>query len=498
MDRISVDGKRFIDQYGRHRIFNGINHIDKICEKYIFCGSAVSFVYATELNKIIVEKCKEWGFNVIRFGISWSAVEPEPNKYNEAYIDGIAEFLDICYNNGIYAYIDMHQDIWNGVGHVGDGGAPDWACITNGKKYKKHKFVWSEGYFWDKAIQNSFENFWLDAEVNGIGLQTYYCNMWMHVIDRIKDKPSLLGFDLFNEPHNGCDGIKTFKKLISNTVKTVFTDKRCNKSQMLKDILSGHADKVFVPFENPELYRKAISSGDDLMRKFDEEMYSPFINKLAKVIRSVTDKGIILFENGYFSNIGIPCSVPPISIDGVKENNQCFSPHIYDIPEDTGVSNTRTQEINAQRFRDQERLDVPVMVGEWGQFGSSEHFFNHAEFMLSKFDEYQWSQTYYCFVMEFIMSHKSSPLLDILVRPHPIAVCGDIDYYRHDRENNSFTLKFTQDKEYDVPTILYAHKEIDSVETDGEYRIIPIENSSGSNIEIKTHAGEHAIVVKFK
>ena len=35
MDRISVNGKRFVDEYGRHRIFNGINYTDKNV-KYCF------------------------------------------------------------------------------------------------------------------------------------------------------------------------------------------------------------------------------------------------------------------------------------------------------------------------------------------------------------------------------------------------------------------------------------------------------------------------------
>ena len=88
--------------------------------------------------------------------------------------------------------------------------------------------------------------------------------------------------------------------------------------------------------------------------------------------------------------------------------------------------------------------------------------------------------------------------MDTLVRPAPQAVCGKIGRYRHDRENNEFTLEFIQEREYDVPTVIYVHKEFKSIETDGEYKYIPLGKSGAGVIEIKTEPGEHKVKVKFK
>ncbi len=96
------------------------------------------------------------------------------------------------------------------------------------------------------------------------------------------------------------------------------------------------------------------------------------------------------------------------------------------------------------------------------------------------------------------MQTYDQPFFDHLTRPFPVAVCGDIVKYRHDRENNAFTLEFNQDRVFDVPTVIFAHKEIESIETDGEYKIIPLGETGRNHIEIKTDIGSHKVDVKFR
>ena len=88
--------------------------------------------------------------------------------------------------------------------------------------------------------------------------------------------------------------------------------------------------------------------------------------------------------------------------------------------------------------------------------------------------------------------------MNTLVRPAPQAVCGKIERYSHDREKNNFTLEFTQEREYDVPTVIYVHKEFESIETDGEYKYIPTGKNGAGIIEIRTTPGTHKVKVKFK
>lgn len=491
MDRINVNGRNFIDEYGRQRIFNGMNYADK-------SGLEYCFINPNEYTELNIRKLSECGFNVIRLGVTWEAIETELGKYNEDYIDKIVNFMDVCHKYGMYVFIDMHQDLYGPA--CGGDGAPEWATLTDGAKFKKNKLVWATGYFWGKTVHNSFDNFWADKEVNGVGLQTYFINMWKHIAERVKDHPALFGFDLFNEPFPGSDGGNIFRTLITSLAKTIITDKRCPKMKMLKCLLKKDMSGVLEPFEDPDLFKKVTRAGLPLEKKFDEGVYSDFINRLSKGIRDITDNGIIIVESCYYTNISIPFSMPAVNYDGKREEKLCYSPHGYDLMVDTPAyefaSNSRVQAIFDEKKNTQDAWNSPVLVGEWGGYGDTERMLKHIDFLLDYFDKNQWSQAYYTFFMS--MTVYEQPILEHLARPFPIAVCGKIEKYRHDRENNSFTLEFSQDKEFNVPTVIFAHKEIESIETDGEYQIIPLGETGRSRIEIKTDIGSHKIKVNFK
>lgn len=495
MERINVDGKRFIDEYGRHRIFNGINYTDK-------CPTRYCLLHDKDFNEFHVKKLSECGFNVIRLGVTWEGIEPEPGKYNEEYIDKIVHFMDMCDKYGMHVFIDMHQDLYGPAAVKWADGAPEWASMLDGAKLRDSKLVWATGYFWGKPVHNCFDNFWADKEVNGVGLQTYFINMWKHIAERVKDHPALFGFDLFNEPFPGSDGGKIFKTLIASLAKTIITDKRCPKMKMLGKLMKKDMAGVLEPFDDPDLFRKVTKAGLPLVKKFDEGVYADFINRLSKGIRDITDNGIIIVESCYYTNISIPFSMPAVNYDGKREKKLCYSPHGYDLTVDTPpyqyASNSRVWAIFEEKKNTQDAWNSPVLVGEWGGFAPShtEHFSNHIDFLLDKFDENQWSQAFYTYFLDMIQ--MDYPIMKNLIRPFPIAVCGDIIKYRHDRENNSFTLEFNQDREFDVPTVVFAHKEIESIETDGEYKIIPLGETGRSHIEFKTGAGNHKIKVKFK
>ncbi len=497
MERIFVDEMRFIDEYGRHRIFNGGNYVDKGS----FWGMPdIKNHYLTDIEYVepTLKNMSKSGFNIVRFGVSWEAIEPQPGVYDEKYIDYMESFADLCEKYGLYFFIDMHQDLYSH--YVNGNGAPKWACFTDGAKVKPMKPVWAVGYFWHKETHNCFDNFWNNRDVDGVGVQTRFINMWVHLAERFKDHPAFFGFDFFNEPYIGKDGGKVFKKLMANLAKTIITERKCKKFKMLKHLLKNEMHIVVEAFDDPKLFRKVTKVGDELVRKFDEECYSPFINSLTKAVRQVTDKGIIFMEGTYYTNIGIPFCAPPATVDGVREPQQCYSPHTYDIFVDTPTydyaSNSRVWSIFETQKKTGERLHSPIMVSEWGGFCLGTKWLDHIDFLFDKFDENMWSQAYYTIFDSFYAYDFS--VLEHIIRPAPIAVCGKIKEYRHNREENTFEIEYSQDKEYNVPTVLFAHKSIDRIETDGEYKIIPIANTERSKIEIKTSVGEHKTKIYFK
>ena len=202
-------------------------------------------------------------------------------------------------------------------------------------------------------------------------------------------------------------------------------------------------------------------------------------------------------ENSYYSNLGIPYSTPAVNYDGKREEQLCFAPHAYDLMVDTPAykyaSNSRVGSIFDEHRRSQERLDVPVIVGEWGGQSEGTDWLYHIEYLLDKFDGYHWGHTYWAYYDGLL----NNPIMTFLIRTSPVAVCGSIESYTTDRENNVFTLTYNQDKEYELPTEIYVHKAAKNIECDGEYSLDPIEGSEASMLRITAGAGKHRVKISF-
>lgn len=489
MEKILTSGKSFIDEYGRERIFNGVN----ICDKGCFAG--VDRVYNTKWDEEMLKKLKANGVNIVRLGITWDAVEPVPGEYDEDYLNAVGGFLDKCLEYGIYAYIDMHQDLYSGFGcGVGDG-APAWACMTDGAKRHKTRIVWAEGYFWGKAVHRAFDNFWDNKLCGKKGLQDYYADMWQHIADKFKDHPALFGFDMMNEPFPGTEGGKVFRTVVKNLIKVTLTDKRIDKIRLVKDAFCKDRRIGILEMYTGDVLRKITSAADSIIYDFDTKKYAPFLEKVSTSIREVTDDGILFIDNSYYSNLGIPFSAPAIKVNGKRDPKQCFAPHAYDLFVDTPLykyaNNSRVGAIFAEHKNAQERLDVPVIVGEWGGNSTGTDWLPHIEFLLDLFDANKWSFTYW----EHSAYVNNQPLYEVLKRPYPKAVTGVIESFKHDRQAARFTLSYTQDKAFSVPTEIFLPHEPKAIECDGEYTLEKIEGTEGYNLLINTQAGSHKVCV---
>ena len=229
MERIVTEKRSFVDEYGRERIFYGVNIVDKR-------KNSEDNKFGFNIDDKLLDEMTSRGLNLIRLGTTWSMIEPEPGSYNDEYLDDMYRIFDLCAAHGVYILFDMHQDLYSPRCY-GDG-APDWATITDQYDPKEPKLVWAAGYFWGKATQRAFDNFWNNREYNGKGLIDYFAAMWQHVAARFADHPALFGFDMLNEPFLGSDGGKLFKKLISTAVGTVIGDKRVKCFKLIGDFLN--------------------------------------------------------------------------------------------------------------------------------------------------------------------------------------------------------------------------------------------------------------------
>ena len=491
MEKIRVNEKRFVDSLGRERIFNGVNIVDK--SDYTPGKQVYNGTYGHEVNDELINELAEKGVNLIRLGFVWDKLEPKPGEYNDEYIDRLGEIIDLCEKHEIYVYLDMHQDLYSSTCN-GDG-APEWATFTDGYKVRPIKFVWAEIYFWSKACHRAFDNFWDNRLIEGKGVQEYYADCWRHIASRLGDKPAVIGFDLMNEPFPGTDGGKVFKTFVKEGIKTVLFSKKIKKSKMIKDLFSRDRVPKILSQINYDVMRTVTSACDRYIYNFDINKYAPFLSKTASAVREKSEDGIFFMENSYYSNTGIPFSAPRISVNGKNESQQVFAPHAYDLMVDTPAykyaSNERVAGIFSEHKRSQDRLNMPVVVGDWGGFGGpGDDWLPHIAFLLDLFDTNKWSNTYWCYVPKFL----ESPLMKVFVRPYPKAVAGVITMYRYNRDSKEFSLFFESENKKKQKSIIYVPDEPKSVTLDSK-EIEP--KISGHELVIETTGGSHSLKIAF-
>ncbi|MBR3974473.1 MAG: cellulase family glycosylhydrolase [Clostridia bacterium] len=491
MNTLAVDGRRIIDNFGRERIFNGLNFVYKGCEP----DEDGVIRYKSDITDELLKKLTAKGINIIRLGMTWAGIEPNPCEYNNAYLDGVKEILALCEKNNMYVFLDWHQDLYSPFDtHYGDG-APLWAC-TDAHKVKKIRLIWAEGYFFNKGVQHSFDKFWDNEPYRGRGLQDRFCDMLKYTISYLGDYECVIGYDVFNEPYPGSSGGKTFRRIVGGVIKTLLFHERVDRKKLVSDALSRDVMAMLSCVDDEKVYKNIINEGNKYIYKFDTEKFYPFMKRCSIAIRQVTKKGLIFMENCYYSNTGIPCSTPRVTYeDGTKEADLVFSPHGYDLTVDTPLTNEaspyRIDHIFNEHERTQARLDCPVLVGEWGGMVPGGERYPALQHLVDKFDRNRWSQTYWHYFGGF----EDSKIMDIISRPLPQAVAGTIKKYEHDKKANTFVLSYTGSSTIKSPTVIYLPQKPQAVYSTKKYTLKEIGNAY--LLQVSAGKGECVVKVEF-
>jgi endoglycosylceramidase len=137
------------------------------------------------------------GFDVVRLGVLYQAVEPRPGVIDHAYLKSLATTVAQLSRRGVYTLLDFHQDELNQ--EFGGEGFPKWSVQTNGLAVKK--YVFPGAYLESRALGRAFDNFWSDHKgPREEGLQQWYVAALVAVARQFSDNTGVLGYDLFNEP----------------------------------------------------------------------------------------------------------------------------------------------------------------------------------------------------------------------------------------------------------------------------------------------------------
>src|SRR3954451_810079 len=141
------------------------------------------------------------GFNSVRLGVIYKAVEPTPGVYDDAYLAKIAQTAELLERHHIAPLLDFHQDMYN-ERFQGEGW-PDWAVLDDGLP-NQPQLGFPGNYLAQPAVNRAFDNFWANAAGPGDeGIADRYAAAWQHMGSRFGADHGVLGYDVMNEPWPG-------------------------------------------------------------------------------------------------------------------------------------------------------------------------------------------------------------------------------------------------------------------------------------------------------
>lgn len=249
---LHIDKQWFVDEHGRRTLLRGVNFTSASKIPVTPNGAThlktdfrdhkqVSFIG----HPVPLKECEEhfvrlthWGFNCLRFVITWEAIEHfGPKQYDTEFLEYIEEMLKIAGEKGFYVFIDPHQDCWSRMS--GGDGAPGWSFEKAGvdfTKFHEAGAAWLMQYRYDPHNPRAYpsmswsqsriqfgcatmftlffggRDFAPSCTIDGQNVQDYlqshYINAFKQVAVHTKGMPHVLGFDSLNEPTSGFIGLK--------------------------------------------------------------------------------------------------------------------------------------------------------------------------------------------------------------------------------------------------------------------------------------------------
>jgi endoglycosylceramidase len=447
---IKIEDQKFVDANGRQVILNGINYISKSKDEK----------YLPQHGNEIFQQFADWGFNCIRLGIIWDGLEPEPGKYNEEYLAEIDKRIQWAGENGIYVFLDMHQDLY---GSKFSDGAPEWATLDEGQPHYTGA-VWSDSYLISPAVQTAFDNFWKNAPApDGIGLQDHYASLWKHIAARYSNNTTVIGYDIMNEPFMGTSANQIMPVMLSGYARLLAeeTSQEPPSMEELAAIWGGEETrmKALEFIASKEKYSKVVDGVYELNAQFEKNELQNMYQKVADAIRGVDKNHILFLEHSYFSNTGVSSAIEPTKLaDGSVDPLVAYAAHGYDLVVDTkeveNPSYERMEFIFERINEAGKRMNVPVLVGEWGAFnGKSAKMTETARQVVNLFEGYNFGNTYWAYYSGI----EDEPYFQkAIVRPYPAMVSGQLLAYNYDFNTGKFTCEWQEKENSKYPTEIYV------------------------------------------
>ena len=202
-----------MDNLGRERFFHGTNIVIK---QFPWHPKQEGYGFESFSEKDM-QLMESLGLNVVRLGHMLAGLVPTRGHYNETYMQIMQSLVKTAEKYGLYILLDMHQDVMSRKFCV--EGFPDWAANpgeAKGFPQPLHetfvpdpntgyptdddcaKFPWASYYF-SEAASVAFQNLYNNTN----GLRDAWADFWAKTAAAFKNYPSVIGYELINEPWAG-------------------------------------------------------------------------------------------------------------------------------------------------------------------------------------------------------------------------------------------------------------------------------------------------------
>jgi len=392
----------FLDEYNRTVILHGLNEMNK---RAPYRPDAIGF----DLKSM--QFFNTYGFNAVRLGVFWAAIEPIPGVYNFSYLDKIKHTIELLKDYGIYTLIDFHQDGYSSKYNNGLG-APVWAALSPTEEGVKpgfpvNLFGGQDGI--SLVTDRNYEFFWTNQSgPGGRDLQNYYFDMVKVVSRFFLHTSGIMGYEIMNEPFPGV------------TWSTCYDEKT------------------------------KFSAG---CPQFDINFLSPFYSSFVSAIRSVDKDRIVFYEPNVFFDSGSPTFVM-----APKDNNIGFSFHNYDNDDPKQVFDYARQHVAATTsvpfmtefgaaLADTSQLTELVEMADQDQLSWLEWAYtNNPGFKFAHFPKIPDDQRDQGIVYDATLPLEGNNVkwdrLRVLSRVYPQVVAGKIREYQFVFTSKVFTLRY--------------------------------------------------------
>ena len=104
---LSHDGTFFIDEANRKLVLHGVTHI------FVAINPDSNEFSHNYFNDSDIDTLKSNGFNAVKIGVIWDLIETMPNRFSTKYIDEVIKIAKKLTENGIYVMFGIYQERYN-------------------------------------------------------------------------------------------------------------------------------------------------------------------------------------------------------------------------------------------------------------------------------------------------------------------------------------------------------------------------------------------------